>query len=124
MREAVMFQIRAFHTKCPSVVTRERDGSVGLTEYFCVVVGFGVGPSKHVFVHIGRRRADQCIGILRVDLESQFEWVRLAPRRGRHSSAAVAPTGGPRPDRGMSRSMMNRGFLERAAVSASAPTSS
>ena len=66
-------QVPAFHRIRQLVIGRERDGPVGLADYFRLVVCLGVFPSAEVFGPIGRSLARQCVGFVRVVLERLIE---------------------------------------------------
>src|SRR5271155_1298811 len=61
------------HTPNLWTVPCEGDGSVGLPEYFCVIIGLRVHPAETMLSLIGSGVAGQRIGIVRVDLERLFE---------------------------------------------------
>ena len=66
-------QVQAFHIVRPRIIWGERDGPVGLTEYFRLVIGPGGRRSPRVFQQIGVSVARQRVGFVRVDLERLFE---------------------------------------------------
>jgi hypothetical protein len=66
-------EVGGFRKIGPRVVGIERDGPVGLIDYFCLEVGLGACPSELVFGVIGRSLARERVGVVRVDLERLIE---------------------------------------------------
>ena len=123
VRAARAGEIKAFRRICPHVVGRQRDRSIGLIEYFRVEIRLVGRLSECVEGHVGEGFSRERVGVIRVGLE------RLAEQVQRGIVAVTLLFGRLREDRHIAaqprivRSTAS-GFLERAALSASALTSS